>query len=512
MTTTIDPVIGGDNREALLLHDLVPGGTGYLAELASPANVWRMLRTAWDAVASCACAGEGRLACHRCLLPYAPRQRPDAVSRVAAERHLRAILTGGQGGEPGEEMTWVCTTEEPAPATSIESHLEQHFRRRFTELARELSGTLTEQPTAYGNSLHLGFPSVGGRSWLLEPQVQLPAARPDFVLRCTDVQVPPVAIFTDGYAYHADTDGALAADARQRRDLADAGYLVLAVTAEDLRPAPAAPSWFSGGAWPLLVGRAPTVVPLQETLISGPMAFLTWWLTDPDPARQQALSDVLPLMMAAGRTPIPVDASRPLTTAAADLQDGRNLAAGAASALVWQQGALIVVARLTTTHGSVALEIAAVLDDRPEDRLDPGFRAAWQDWLRLANALQRHTIAVSVATRQQLAAEEPALSRPDQQIRLDVAWQSTWDQMLDDEGRTLVESLAIADVEPPSRVGDELGVSFIPADLIWDAARVAVVIHPAADDVADLRDEGWTVVAAEAETVRAALRKASKTS
>ncbi len=36
VATTVDPVRGGDNRSALLLHDVVPGGTGYLAELAAP--------------------------------------------------------------------------------------------------------------------------------------------------------------------------------------------------------------------------------------------------------------------------------------------------------------------------------------------------------------------------------------------------------------------------------------------------------------------------------------------
>ncbi|HET8969792.1 MAG TPA: Zn-binding domain-containing protein, partial [Candidatus Nanopelagicales bacterium] len=210
VTATIDPVVGGDNREALLLHDLVPGGTGYLAELARPENVWAMLRKAWETVAGCSCAGEGRLACHRCLLPFAPRNRPDAVSRVAAERHLRAILTAGAGGEPPAEMAWDCTTQEPAPATSAESHLEQHFRSRFTAQVRELSGSITEEPSPYGNNLHVTISGGAGRTWLLEPQVTLPNARPDFLLRCTDVSVPAMAVFTDGYAYHAGAESVLA--------------------------------------------------------------------------------------------------------------------------------------------------------------------------------------------------------------------------------------------------------------------------------------------------------------
>ena len=515
VTTTIDPVVGGDNREALLLHDLVPGGTGYLAELASPQNVWRMLRTAWNTVATCPCAGESRLACHRCLLPFAPRNRPDAVSRVAAERHLRAILTAGEGGEPSQEMTWDCTAEEPAPSTSAESHLEQHFRRRFTDLVRELSGTITEEPAPYGNNLHVGFHGSGGRTWLLEPQVTLSNARPDFLLSCTDVNVPGVAIFTDGYTYHAaapdQAGGAqvLADDARQRRDLSDAGYLVLAVTAADLGDPPSHPGWYAAAAWPLLVQQAPTVVPLQDSLASGPVSFLRWWLTDPDPGRQRALADVLPYLLAAGRTPVAVGAEEPLVAVAAQLQDGHEPAAGPATGLCWQRGALTVLARISATTGaSVLPEIAAVLDDRPVAMADPGFRTAWQDWLRLANGLQRHTIGVHVTTRRLVATDGVPTRTPTASATLEVAWQPAWDAMLDDQGRALVVVLAAAQVEPPSRVGDELGAAAIPADLIWDTRRVAVVMQPSDDDVAELQDEGWTVVEAQADAVLAALNDA----
>ncbi len=83
--------------EALLLHDVVPGGTGYLAELASPERVWDLLYRAWQRLATCACVDEPRLACHRCLLPFASPWQLDLVSRAAAERHLREILTAGLG-------------------------------------------------------------------------------------------------------------------------------------------------------------------------------------------------------------------------------------------------------------------------------------------------------------------------------------------------------------------------------------------------------------------------------
>ena len=70
----ISEPIGHDGlaSEALLLHDLVPGGTGYLAELANPERMWDLLHRAWVRVRDCPCQHEQRLACHRCLVPFAP--------------------------------------------------------------------------------------------------------------------------------------------------------------------------------------------------------------------------------------------------------------------------------------------------------------------------------------------------------------------------------------------------------------------------------------------------------
>ena len=82
----------GETREALLLHDVVPGGTGYLTDLSTPEEVWDLLATALRVVADCPCRDEERLACHRCLLPFSQGLGPDKLSRLAAERHLRTIL------------------------------------------------------------------------------------------------------------------------------------------------------------------------------------------------------------------------------------------------------------------------------------------------------------------------------------------------------------------------------------------------------------------------------------
>src|SRR5690606_39485162 len=55
VATIVDPTPVGEepNSQALLLHDVVPGGTGYLAELADPEQMWQILRLAWERVREC---------------------------------------------------------------------------------------------------------------------------------------------------------------------------------------------------------------------------------------------------------------------------------------------------------------------------------------------------------------------------------------------------------------------------------------------------------------------------
>src|SRR5690606_13470544 len=89
ITPIADPSRRDDvNPDALLLHDVVPGGTGYLAELADPQAVWAMLRQAWQVLRECPCRFEGRLACERCLLPFVHGSMVERTSRAVAERAL----------------------------------------------------------------------------------------------------------------------------------------------------------------------------------------------------------------------------------------------------------------------------------------------------------------------------------------------------------------------------------------------------------------------------------------
>ena len=303
-----EPVAGqsGATSEALLLHDVVPGGTGYLAELADPARMWDLLHRAWERVHDCPCQQDQRLACHRCLIPFAAGGNISSVSRSAAERHLRAILTSGMpDAEPATEMSWSLTTHEPA-LPSPESHLEQSFRKVFTERVTALGATVKESPGPKGNRLSITFPGAT-RQWMLEPQVQLGGSRPDFVLRSSQGSLPVVAIFTDGWLYHASpAHNRIADDARKRQELRDSGVIVVGITARDVEHAQAgtfeAPAWLRDDVIEALMSSSVTFRPQNvEAIRRGPIDFLLSWIQSPDVDGHRVLANRLPLLVRPGR-------------------------------------------------------------------------------------------------------------------------------------------------------------------------------------------------------------------
>ena len=258
LEVVVDPVAGAeaDNRDALLLHDLVPGGTGYLAELANPATLRTILLRAYDVVRDCGCAGTGRLACHKCLLPFAGWGQAHVVSRTVAEKQLRDILLAGSHTDldPSEGPEWAVSEVAPTDFDP-ESKMEQRFRATLAERLRVLGAMVKATPQTAGDRWDITV--GGGRNWTLEPQVIVGGCKPDFVLRCADPGVPPMAIFCDGERYHASTQhNRLGDDAEKRRVLRDRGMFVLSFAWADLDGSERSdPPWFDASAASIVMAQ-----------------------------------------------------------------------------------------------------------------------------------------------------------------------------------------------------------------------------------------------------------------
>lgn len=518
-------------REALVLFDTVPGGTGYLADLSDPARVYDLLYRAWVKVAECECRYEDRLACHRCLLPLASGREVDRVSRQAAERHLRAILTAGRLNEPESDFVWDVTVERPSSA-SLLSPLELRFAELFRSLLEDLNATIQLVPGTWGNTIRA---NVGPRRWTLEPQVNVLDSKPDFVLRSDDTNVPPIAVFTDGLAYHASVEvNRLADDAGKRTALAENGYLVLSITAADVsaeeerratdRDTLTTPAWYDEAQAGMVANHGGFQSGDFAIVTGGPFAFLRRWIRAPYAEAQRRMADHLPMVLVSSTQVVSstVPANQPPVEQARRLLQGGSPGAGVGElvpAWWWRFGHAVMLSRLV----GETIEVVSLIDDRPASVDSATFAESWREWLALANGLQGRQMPTTITTMQRMMAgpsvsgapgtpgafaatpAEPASGAP--KFRADVftpAWQTVLEDALEDE-RSLAEELAKAGLRAPDAVGDEVGDTGIPAMFLWEAEHVVVLNDLVDEDVEDLRTHGWTVLGPEAAKIATAL-------
>ncbi|MDO5093774.1 MAG: DEAD/DEAH box helicase [Propionibacteriaceae bacterium] len=464
VATVHDP--SSENRTALLLHDNVPGGTGYLAELANHQQLHTVLSRALQALEECPCAEEGRLACHRCLLPHSPPQDLALISRRTAVRHLRTMLGIDTDTTVEQTPAWMVTTEAPTGDDSGESHLELQFRRQFQDLVVDLGGTITQRPGRFGNTILAHFATRGYR---LEPQVQLDGVRPDFVL--SSEGIPEVAIFTDGWQYHASpAHNRIADDAEKRERLRQQGYLVLAVTAADLAGTPRVPVWFDE----TMAAKLGRFQSLQHTeaarqaLTRGPLEFLRMWLFQPDVDNLRRFGRVVPATLQL-LSPLP---EQPLHVS-------------------------------TTAPTPEKATMTATLDDRTDLTTDQA-KQAWADWLWLQNAtiMLDPTVArfdAASETNLEVAAPEASSNRP-----LSTGWQEVVDELEPDpEALAVIQRLDELEVEPPSidDIGQEIGDNWTPMDLVWPAQRLAVTLSGGIPELT-----GWSLLGPDPDQIAATWR------
>lgn len=515
----VDPVPtgGSDNAEALLVHDVVPGGTGYLAELAGPEQLRTLLVAAWHLVRACECRHEERLACHRCLLPFV-QGGPDTVSRAAAERHLRTLLGLADDAETAEGTTW--QTVETPPPVDPESHLEQRFRKVVVERLQTAGAKLTETPGAWGNTVWFTLPG-SPRQWSLRPQVTLHGSKPDFVLESTDTSVPRTAIFVDGRRYHATVEhNRLADDAMKREALRDNGLVVLAVSAADVDVAersvaeqgfiPPVPSWFDDATRAQLIAKPVFAASpaAYARLGRGVVDALVDWVSSPDRAARERVARAVPLFFGKGSSPATLAADVPLAAAAAGALDGDVPEAGARGVRVCRRGALAIGVEQVPT----GLAVALVLDDRAGS-LDAAHGDAWREWLQLANHLSLRDWPTVITTVRRVRADAPtaaAAPRVDSvalPADLSAEYADAFREAGSDDERDLLVALAGRGVAVPA-VGQE-SEDGIPLDLSWPDERVVVEVEELTDeDREELSVAGWTIVPADVEQVVAALAAA----
>ncbi len=243
LLTTVysEPVKGsGVRKRYLVLYDGVPGGTGYLDELMrDERGLLDVLQKALDVLVACPCESDPmKDGCYRCLLAYRGRHDKLRTSRRAAIEILASILRERDRLEKVEQISTL-------PLGSL---LESELEGRFVEALRQ--SQIGGQPVQLLQTVVKGkmgwFLKCPAGNWLVEPQVELGQeegvavpSRADFVLHPEGgAKALPIAIFTDGFEYHADPASGnqrLGIDTAQRLAIARSGrYQVWSLTWDDV--------------------------------------------------------------------------------------------------------------------------------------------------------------------------------------------------------------------------------------------------------------------------------------
>ena len=526
-----DPGTGGDRapRRFLVLYDTVPGGTGYLKEFArNPQAMRDVLEGAFRTLKSCRCRQQpGVDGCYRCVYAYQRQNELELVSRELGIEMLGEILARWDQLQPVQFLSQVQLPDllveselEGRFLTTLEAHQKKH-QRPWNKLLR--SGKWCYE-----------FEADGGKRWLLEPQVELTASegvpvpcRPDFVLWPQGEQTGalPVAIFTDGFAFHVKPDqplGGLADDIRKRLGLVRSGrFVVWSLTWDDVdeftkdEGLPGVSLFLDLG---IDRNRLRAVLTKAQSLLTE--GFIGWsglesllrYLARPEPEQWRkavAAALLVSTLPPAGVNQIQKYPAAGLQALAERLRseavvDGLQLppagATGSHLAKLYAGQCLVALvnAPVEAANKLEAGAFAAILriEDRQEQRQAEGFQGRWRKSLHTANLLQflpgfEWVSAEAIESQAPAPTPTPSTAKPAEQDPL-AELLVYCDPRCHDLLRAVV-ARGCAVPEIGFELQDDQGRVCAEAELAWPDKRIAVVLPERSAAPETFRERGWSV-------------------
>jgi hypothetical protein len=337
------------------------------------------------------------------------------------------------------------------------------------------------------------------RKWSLRPQVSLGFVKPDFVLQTADPEIPRIAIFADGRAFHAGTGdrNRIADDADKRSALRKEHYLVWSFGHDDLQRFKsgdaAEPAWFDQNAAGIVTSRFHVSPGLVRLLAKDPVSQLLEFIVEPGIDAWRHFSDWMPYLFVRPDNRAHSDSDHVAVAAQAMLNGSPPFTeVGEDMCWTYADGGVTVTAGVHSTTEPPRAVLA--VDDR-DDQVQSLDGKAWKEWLRLSNWLgvsDRHRV-----TTHSLLAVVPSAPDIIESVALAPAWQSIFDEAVSDTERELITALADAGVAVP-----ELGYETDSGDVIdmaWVDARIGV-------SLSGETAEGWTLCPADVDQIVAVLQ------
>ncbi|MES9539948.1 DEAD/DEAH box helicase [Actinomadura sp. NPDC000600] len=391
----------GHRRRFLVLHDTLPGGTGYLHRMSTEAGFREVLEKAYEVVFHCPCANEeGKAACHRCLLSHVRGEEFDKADRGLAVEMLADLLEGW-------ETASVASTDDISLVNQVESELEARFLDALLRWAGKPGTGRAVSPGPRLNDRRTAHLRIAAGDdvvhWQVILQNTIKGTRPDVYFKRLDGAPLEVAVYLDGYNYHAAPHAnRLAGDAAKRERLRAHGRVVFQITWDDVQHwedgrFPEAPAWtpYQGNAQ---AAARKVYLPhgdpaeLADLIWVNPIQTLLAFLSDPDGDRwwRRAEAAVAGLLApGAELRRVPPDRIVDLLGAAVRGEDLPERPKGELALIRTADASgcpLVVVAngRTGSWTGLAVIDDRAAVIDADED----AHRRRWRAWLYWGNLLQ----------------------------------------------------------------------------------------------------------------------------
>lgn len=408
-------------RKYLVLYDQVPGGTGYLKQLSQKPEIFlEVLRLSLAHLQNCQCAtrpAHDSDGCHRCILQSRHARDHDGLSRTTAIRLLETIL---QHADQLERVDRVSDID-------IHPLIKSQLEKSFLESLRAVPGAQLQAKIVRNKSGYLW--RNGDAAWEIAPQIDIAAGPemdvpsiPDFVLYPVRAdQSRPVAVFLDGFKFHADEASGhnrIARDIQQRQALVKSGkYWVWNFSWEDIqfRNHPAKiPATLTGETHVQRRNEMARQILTGDDLALAQSAagFTSWslfleFLARPNPVLWQRLSYLYALALPSQLLPVSLEGA---VTAVTQLCQASSLEAPGLAGGPPVDGmggvynsdevtALTVMANSSLKERSASGVFMVLRFDDERRVLEPDFPRHWRGFLRLLNRLQFLPFAHVVTVR-----------------------------------------------------------------------------------------------------------------
>ena len=210
----------GQKDYYLVMYDVIPGGTGYLAKLYNTDEFSKLLSYAYEKIKECTCQLEGKDGCYHCILTYGNQYSRDSFSREQAETLFGKLVGGTNSWERIKGSVGTISQNGAAE----DSELELKFVRSLQTLAKSKNWNFEKVPDddAYHYELHIiDEQNDNELKYTIRPQFELTVAYgvkhttiPDFQIMCSYakiygnevvdmMRIPWWSVYLDGYKFHA---------------------------------------------------------------------------------------------------------------------------------------------------------------------------------------------------------------------------------------------------------------------------------------------------------------------